>query len=574
MRVLEGSFTNFGSYKSFSFDFSNMGLALAFGRTGSGKSSLPDMVAWTLFGVTAKDGSVDDVRSWTASGEPTIGILEVNVNDSKITITRQRGKSSQNDLYFVEYPNGPSIRGKDLNDTQKLLEDRLGVSADLYLTAAYFHEFSPTGTFFTAKAKDRRAVFEKIASMDLAVRLSEESSSRRKTVRKDLDNTNSRLSTLTGRQDSLVRSHRDAKERFGDFAETTAERIKGYETESVAFEKTKGQKIKTLQLKAERWQEEKVKKIDNLLTKCDRLDELIKPQNWGILDLEEDLTEAKKTRCSKCGGPTASEDVERLQGLLAKSLERKRDFEQAVNDRKLVLAELESVNESENPHEEMLKAAKTEVNNYSQMIEEEKKKVNPFVAQVKKLEVDLVKINCELGDAQEEAVTLSGLVSDLIQLYDLSFELRGELLKQAVQQAQDSTNRYLEKYFDSEIRVGFVLEGSDDLAVNIQKSGYDCVYKQLSKGQRGLLKLCFTVSIMKAAANKAGTHFDNLFFDEALDGLDSELKVKAFAMFEELAEEHESILLIDHALEFQTLFTKRFHVTMEADTSSVEELNE
>ncbi len=94
------------------------------------------------------------------------------------------------------------------------------------------------------------------------------------------------------------------------------------------------------------------------------------------------------------------------------------------------------------------------------------------------------------------------------------------------------------------------------------------------KGQRQMLKLSFVLSVMAAASNKAGVHFDNLFFDEALDGLDTDMKVKAYGLLEELATRHGSVLVIDHAPEFQALFDRRYHVTLDGDHSHIEVGNE
>ncbi len=151
--------------------------------------------------------------------------------------------------------------------------------------------------------------------------------------------------------------------------------------------------------------------------------------------------------------------------------------------------------------------------------------------------------------------------------------LRAELLKMAINAIQEETNNYLERYFDSELRIHFTLDG-DSLDVGVQKSGNSCSYKQLSKGQRQLLKLTFALSVMAASANQSGVKFENLFFDEALDGLDEKLKLKAFTLFEALEPSFTSIFLIDHAPAFQNMFTKKFAVGIEGDKSYIKEAHE
>jgi DNA repair exonuclease SbcCD ATPase subunit len=77
---------------------------------------------------------------------------------------------------------------------------------------------------------------------------------------------------------------------------------------------------------------------------------------------------------------------------------------------------------------------------------------------------------------------------------------------------------------------------------------------------------------MTAAANKVGIHFNLLMLDEALDGLDSDLKVKAFNLLSELEKDHASILVIDHAQELKSLFNRRFDVFLEQDRSFIREV--
>lgn len=567
MKLIRGYCINFGSYDYLQFDFCNLGLALIFGKTGSGKSTLPDMVSWTLFGVTAKDGSVDDVRSWLAQDKPTIGSLEVELNDSsKIVVTRQRGKATQNDLFWTENESEVEIRGKDLVDTQKLLEKRMGINSELFLTGAYFHEFSDTGLFFTANSKSRREVFERIANLEFAAKLGNSASESRKTVKALVSTRVNEFNQTSGRLEELSSSLIDSKQRREDFERTILEKTAEYQAKSDSFENVKAQRIAAAELRIQQWSSSNVAKIRATKEKKEKIaSQLVYPD----LILQKIENAKKLGSCITCGQPF-KEYQDKIDSLKDEQNRNERLFDQfdTVEDtlKDLVLME--------NPHLSELFNIKLETNTYLDRIEEEKKKPNPFKAQEEKLEKELAKTSDKLHALDLEINQLEAKVSNLTHLYDLSFELRGELLKHAVKNVQDSTNRYLEKYFDSEIRVGFELEGSDDLTVSIQKSGYDCSYKQLSRGQRALLKMTFVVSIMKAAANKAGTHFDNLFFDEVLDGMDGDLKIKAFVLLEELSTEHESIMVIDHDLSFQNLFAKRFHVTMESDVSSIEELDE
>lgn len=500
MKLLAAQVENFGSYKELIFEFSDLGLVLIHGATGSGKSTLQDIVPWILYGVTAKAGNADEIRSWTAAA-PTFGVLHIDLRGEALTIKRVRGTPSQNDLHWLEGDHLDPIRGKDITETQKLLEQRLGISADLYIAGAYYNEFSPAGSFFLAKAKDRRELLEKITDLSLPIKIAERTTNAKRDTKKALTETVARHNKAGGRLEAALRSERQ-----------TARDAERWDEDQTAV-------IKEFQEKSERFEEEKAIKINILVEKRDKFLQ----------------STHRSPTCPTCGGAYGED----------------------------------TIRPTLNPYDSQIEATQSFQNTYAEQIERERKKPNSFL-------MSLVRVRSELAQALKVEAHEHDLMADLQhrynsleQLQDLSAKLRGALLVRSIAQIEGLTNSLLSKYFDAELRVAFTTDGGDNLEVQISKNGYDCVYKQLSKGQRGLLKLCFAVSIMKAAANEAGMHFDTLFFDESLDGLDSDLKTKAFSLFSELSISHSNVLVIDHSGELQTLFSNKFQVTLNDDISEV-----
>lgn len=541
MRLLHCAVENFGSYKHLELDLSNIGLGLIYGRTGSGKSTIPDMACWVLYGQTAKDGAVDEVRSWQSPGEPTSGILTIELPDGKITITRVRGKQPQNDLYWTEESSPDTLqRGKDINDTQRKLNKRLGVDADLYISGSYFHEFSPSGSFFTAKAKERRELFEGIADLSLSARLSESVASNRKSVKSELSELLRTFDQASGRLEALK-----------------LELNRSVSSES-AWAKKQVSYVQHLKVKAETFEQDKASRIERLSAELKELrgstPSSTKPFQDKITALKVELKHHSSQKCGECGGPKAGEACEEIR--------------QNISDLERVLYKTKSSLDKIAVLEDKIKDEESSDNLLGQQLDSELSKVNPFTSQIEKVEKEIVSTKDQLKETESQLKDYEHLVTSLDQLQDLAVQLRGELLRKAVKDIQDSTNDILERHFDAELRVNFEMDG-DNLNVGIRKSGYDCVYRQLSKGQRQLLKLSFTVSVMRASANRAGIHFQNLWFDEALDGLDADLKVKAFGLFSELETQHESIIVIEHLPDFQNLFTKRFHVVLNGDVSEI-----
>ena len=567
---------NFGSYSHLELDLANVGLGLIYGKTGSGKSTIPDIPCWAMFGVTAKNGSADDVRSWQTPNEPTKVVLDVETQEGSITITRIRGKAGQNDLYWTENMEmsvQTQQRGKDLSETQKRLSARLGCDAALYLSASYFCDFSPSGSFFTAKAKDRRELFEKIACLDFPVKLAERLSEAKKASKKDLDKTELQLSGISGKLEQLEDSKKDLLIRHQSWGASKAKREA---TAKASVQKAREALWAAQDNKETSFIEEELKELSTQKPVLKKIQTQYNQHNQVLHTL---ITERQKLdnvpeMCPTCLTPQASncarkERISEITRLIkiessdAVLCEAQIDRLESVLDKEPKLqADLRNL---ENIKARQALSLVQAEKDYAALDEE-----NPF-------EEALSRLNSELESATKTKTSLDAQnrlierrVSSLGLLYDLSFNLRGELLKKAVADIEISTNGYLERYFDAEIRVSFSANDADNLDVIIQKSGFQCSYKQLSRGQRQLLKLCFAVSIMGAAANSAGVNFSNLWFDESLDGLDDELKVKAFTLFSELETEHESVVLIDHAPAFQNLFSKRYQVIMDSDTSTVE----
>lgn len=566
MRLKTCSVKNFASYSSLEFDFSSLGLALVFGPTGSGKSTLQDIPCWCLFGVTAKNGAVDEIRSWQSPGEPTTATIEVELPDGDITVTRVRGKASENDLYWTDAKDPDNKhRGKDLTETQKLLEKRLGVSADIYLTGAYFHEFSPTGAFFTAKAKDQRALFEQIAPLAFPALLADKASEHRKVAKSDLSACNLALAKIMGKLEQLTESRKDAERTARAWNREHADTIALLEAKRVNFDEEKRTKICALQTRIDSWNEAQGTSIDKTIAKIEELES--KLENPADCEAAAQLAE-DSARCITCGAlpDSAQAILDNLREHARKNIARA----DKIEDLKAALSrELEVTN----PFIVQRELAERSENHFAAQIDAELVKTNPLDGQTGKLDLSVADTTGKLQLTKDQCKALEARVADLTQLYDLSAQLRGELLRKAVREIEAATNRYLETYFDAELRVSFALDG-DDLEVSIQKSGFDCVYRQLSKGQRQLLKLSFSVSVMQAAANAAGVHFDNISLDEALDGLDADLKVKAFGLLEELSTEHGTVLVIDHSAELQSRFSVRYRVQLEGDESALIEESE
>jgi DNA repair exonuclease SbcCD ATPase subunit len=496
--------------------------------------------------VSYKGGTVDEIKNWNNKGDaPTIGTLEVCTNSDNaprttITVTRIRGRSSENDLYWTEAA-APDIkvRARDLTDTQIMLNHRLGMNAEEYIASSCFNEFSEASLFFLAKTKDRRELFEKLAKLDLPILVETHTSEHIKYTKKCIEEKNQRLVTCKA---LLEHSAQDA-----------AHFIKS----SKLWDSQHQKAIDNLAQKLATFDTDKENQLSKLQKEIEQLQLLVKSEDYYNEQIK--LLGEKPSRdevfCDSCGTLLLSLEHEKYFHL----------YESLEKDRRSNMNQLSKLSELHSRYNKVHSAP----NYCAEFLEEESKKTNPLLSQIGQLQQASYNFGIEIRDLTICIDEYNEHILQLTLLKELCSTLRVSLLQRAIANAQELTNKYLDAYFDAEIRVLFSAEDADKLSVTIHKNGHQCTYAQLSKGQRQLLRLTFSLAVMEIASNKIGQSVDSLFLDEALDGLDSELKIKAFGLLQELATKHSSVFVIDHAPEFHSLFSNKYKVAMVDDESVV-----
>ena len=607
MKIGQVVVKNFQSYKELSFDFADLGLALVSGDTGSGKSTLMDAAAWVLFGVTSKDGAADDVKAWDADGI-TEGTAEVKIQGQVVTVTRIRG-AGKNDLYWYDQYSGLTgeRRGKDLTDTQKQLEGRLGVTAELFLMGSYMTQFSKADSFFIAKAKDRREVLEKIADQEFAVSLGEKASEARKKTKKERDEAGLALAAAAERRSVLSEQVAEYARAEKEFESDRAERIARIETDMAGFEDNIKTQCADLEAKVQdlgSLVQDPELFLEALQEINDRIAAADNPEYVGtvaqVASLRADMAALdreiynlqKADRCPTCKRSVDKKDCtsrladigaqkNTLRGQLGPLESRLETLKsQAYNLANLRLAadavkqdadENQKLITRVNQHKEKLSLLQTSKNPYGVILKSARSEINPFTKKLKDSRKALQDSTDKVGALETSAATLDRRVSSLTWLYDKAFELRGILMAKVVSQVESNTNAYLERFFDAALRVKFNLTDSDKLDVEVSNRGFPAPFRSLSGGERTMLKLCFTLSLMRAAQDKAGISFGQIFLDEPLNGLSDSLKVKAFGLFQQLQAEYPTVMVIEHSVEFKAQFDKVYAVNIESGRSEVHE---
>lgn len=488
MRLIKAQVTNFASYKELDFVFDHSGLTLVSGPTGSGKSTLCDLVPWILFGRSSKGGTVDEVRSWQTE-QTTTGTLTFDTH----TIVRTR---KPNDLTI----NGR--RGKDLADTQRLINDILGMDYELYLASAYMHEFSQTAQFFTTSPKNRRALSEQLVDLKLAKTLTLAS----KDQEKDLNTEYS----VQQKQLNQAKIQLDTLKSISDDAE----------------------------VKASTWHLCRNKQVKDTIAAYNSLEastiDQLKAQEITLKDL---LDHDHSQPCPTCGNAAKS------------------------------IAEQNKVKQAQSHIDRLNQRLELEYASAMRQIRTLRRTTNPYVdtadtAKINKLSDKVSLLNTQIHAIEDQIIKLS-------QLQDLIPQFRNVLITDTISFLEAKTNSLISEHFDGEMSISLKVEADDKLEVEIKKNGNDCAYTQLSKGQRQILKLCFCTAVMACAQNHNGLSIDTLFYDEAMSGLDSSMKVKAFSLLEKQALNYSNIFVVEHDETVKPMFLSKIEVKLTNGNSEI-----
>jgi DNA repair exonuclease SbcCD ATPase subunit len=571
MRVLSAAVENFASYKQLTLDFSARGLVLVSGPTGAGKSTLCDIVPWVLFGRTAKDGSVDEVVSW-GSEALTEGLVHVETGGVCWYVVRQR---NPNDLYFTAAPyDERAFRGKDLADTQRLINDRLGMTYETYLTGAYFHEFSQTASFFTTTAKIRRQITEQLVDLSFAKELTASVTAYRREVKTELEDLKQSAAKSNHEVALMETAWKAAVKNHDQWEETRTARLSDLDHKAKNFTTLKDKAVAKIQKQLIDWDADRERQLsDNEATIKELETAMTLPtyikHSRGILAAR--LQALGDGTCSECGAQKdhASRLVLLKEGYALDTAEASnRSTQNTISSLKSSIKRLLA---QTNPHIALIDAERAKVNTYRDQADTLRADSNPFVVPAERAFDAITTARTKRDETQVNLDFAKVEADDLDTLSSVIDTLRTTLVKNTINEIQHRTNDLLSRHFDAEIKVMFEPEGADKLDVTIYKDGHQCSYTQLSKGQRQLLKLCFGVSAMRIVGNHNQTKFNCMFFDESLDGFDDVLKVKAYGLLQELSTEVESIFVVDHNSELKTRFENQIHVRLANGHSICEE---
>lgn len=229
---------------------------------GSGKSSIPNILSWVLFGGIPKSAKLDEIiRDGTKGGKGSV------VLDSGYSVVRSR---SPNDL-FISTPDGKIVKGKDARETQVLIEKLIGLGFEAFCQTIYFSQNYPK-KFVASNETDKAAILSEV--QDLTI----------------FDKGRKKVQETAKRVEAEINVLETSKLRTEGYINTLNSNAKIFSQTIDRFDSEKQERLKDLKAKMAKL----VNRIDLLTTTVEAYDKVdVKAENEQFKEMIRELADKK-----------------------------------------------------------------------------------------------------------------------------------------------------------------------------------------------------------------------------------------------------------------------------------------
>lgn len=190
---------NFLSWEKLEFNFET-GVTLIQGfnydddtSEGSGKSAILNALTWGIYGKLPKDTKIDEV---IRDGQKSCKV-EIIFNDYIVTRSRKPNQ------LFITDSKGEVIKGKDIKDTQTLIEHCIGMTFDTFCQTNYFPQ-NYTKKFITATQEEKGKILSEIQNLELFDKARKETLSMLKIEKEKIDKYNNEINIIDTRIEGIT----------------------------------------------------------------------------------------------------------------------------------------------------------------------------------------------------------------------------------------------------------------------------------------------------------------------------------------------------------------------------------
>ena len=202
---------------------------------GIGKSSIPEIIIYTLFGKTIKNPKKISHKNIINNQIGKNLKTEVVIGDYKIVRTRKpdslRIWEDKNNKWEKE----TEITLGGIPATQKLIEERIGLNYETFVNILVFTD-NNTGSFLECDASNKRQIVENLLSLEKYREIAEKTKELRKEKKDEIKNLNFEYSTLLSQEEIIKNRLIVSKNKENEWKESKKEEIEDIQK---SIEKTK-----------------------------------------------------------------------------------------------------------------------------------------------------------------------------------------------------------------------------------------------------------------------------------------------------------------------------------------------
>lgn len=626
MRLGEMTVQNFLSIQEAGIDFSNKGLVLvqgsnedstAFDSNGAGKSTLvSEAPTWCIYGKTIRGFKPDKVVNRVAGKDTKVALKVYDDMGDEYEIIRHR-KHREYKNHVLLYRNGENITGKSDTDTDKMIEDIIGMDFVTFSNSIMFGQGAGT-MFALATDATQKQVLERMLQIELFKDMQEEA---KKSLAKEEKKISEVTASIQSNQTGLA---------------TIKTTIEDLQTKEAALEKTVDVRINQLNIEYEELEDQlslqpstedlesdkaeveglinEVKKglesyestekqKTELLGTINSLEKEIDKYDKHIKKTEKQLDDVKNKRnmpeiCSACGQSLPLEDTTAIENHLQSDIDKnKKEREEAVDDLEEMIGYLKKTNkklENKKPLEENLNDLRTELaetNSEIKSIADKKASIKKAMAsierQIKEQEELKNSTFTELIEKNiEDAKTLEATIKELTETLNAHMAMaekytfwvngfgnqgiKSVLLDSVTPFLNERANYYLSKLTESTIEVEFTTQEKlkngkikDKFSVKVTNLHGDDEYKGNSNGEKRRVDVAINMALQDLVSSRSNKKLDIIVYDEVFDGLDEIGCNTVIELLQEKARMFGTVIVITHNEHLKQMFTKFLTVKKE-----------
>jgi DNA repair exonuclease SbcCD ATPase subunit len=632
MKVLSVTLDDYGAfYGTHTFRFIGRGLAMVLGdnrdeprmnSNGAAKSTLFEALDWCLYGKVPKEDHADSIVNDEAKSCSVTTYLEDD-DGTPATIKRLRPAA----LQF--WKNGEEVTRLDVKETQRVVEDYLGMDRDVFKSTVFFGQNDLLHFADVGDAKRIEILTKIIPELGTVDEYLERAKAKRAEKQLALDQVKTHLARMEGQLRGLEgvtfgeKIGRWETDRQAKLAEHAA-RIQEYQKHLFDHQHV-GAQLARLEAEAAQFAvpiPRPERHPDWIPTEervqiATRESSAIQAEGMRLRTEIQKMLQTGAGVCSQCRQVVTAEHLQREivshRALLRAVEEKETTSKHFLDGVQAALAILRSdqINQDReweaaeqarshslnglNQHIAAFRQAQVQLVGVQQNLESIQKESqellvasNPFIEESQKLDKQKAQLSLEIEGASE-AVDAAEEALAYIEYWVTAFGpkgLKSYILDGKLQEMTDAANHWVKLLTGGTFWVRFETQKkgrstkklTNELNIRVFRYNPDGRvsernYRSWSGGEKKRVSLAIDFGLSRLVARRARKRYDLLILDELFKHVDAAGGEAIGEMLEELKREKSNIFVIEHDPEFQTRFENRIIVRRQNARSTIVEVS-